>query len=385
MTKTARVKRMYNDLVSVLGELAIPCTQITRRILGLMLGLNTNPDGATLAKRCLRSAGGKLILVRSRVLLVFEVMGGLRVGEATGCIHGVKANDVSLLKSLSGVHAELGETAEVEIRDSKTGPGRHVNFVGTSKISKIPGAQYIRDLWKAYGLNTITVIDGGFKVERADYIVVRVSLLGMVAGEVARLQQELKKEETKPTCFGIASAARVSIKYITELTKSLDIAEQRRYVNVAGGAENSDEVLGARRWLIMRGFSRATALTPGPFLRATESGSGALTHMPMQVGSTYTHHCGAMKSAYAISAAMSEPDLELDLGGETVPKFANHSARRAADRIARETRARSEVSIMDIDVVFGWNEAQRRKDMQLHYQGLDRAQRVRRARVTMYM
>ena len=385
MTKTARVKRMYNDLVSVLGELAIPCTQITRRILGLMLGLNTNPDGATLAKRCLRSAGGKLILVRSRVLLVFEVMGGLRVGEATGCIHGVKANDVSLLKSLSGVHAELGETAEVEIRDSKTGPGRHVNFVGTSKISKIPGAQYIRDLWKAYGLNTITVIDGGFRVERADYIVVRVSLLGMVAGEVARLQQELKKEETKPTCFGIASAARVSIKYITELTKSLDIAEQRRYVNVAGGAENSDEVLGARRWLIMRGFSRATALTPGPFLRATESGSGALTHMPMQVGSTYTHHCAAMKSAYAISAAMSEPDLELDLGGETVPKFANHSARRAADRVARETRARSEVSIMDIDVVFGWNEAQRRKDMQLHYQGLDRAQRVRRARVTMYM
>ena len=82
---------------------------------------------------------------------------------------------------------------------------------------------------------------------------------------------------------------------------------------------------------------------------------------------------------------MEEPDLELDLNGESEPKFANHSARRAADRVARETQARSGVSTMDIDVHFGWLEAQRRKDMQLHYQGKDRAQRVRRARVTMYM
>jgi hypothetical protein len=38
-------------------------------------------------------------------------------------------------------------------------------------------------------------------------------------------------------------------------------------------------------------------------------------------------------------------------------------------------------------LVFGWNEADRRKDMQLHYMyaGLDRAQRVSRARVTMYI
>ena len=42
-------------------------------------------------------------------------------------------------------------------------------------------------------------------------------------------------------------------------------------------------------------------------------------------------------------------------------------------------------SVMDIDQVFGWNEAKRRKDMQLHYAGLDRSQRVKRARVTMYV
>ena len=385
MTKGARVKRIYNEIVAVLGELAVPCTQLTRRIIRLMLGTGTSADSATLHKRCIRSAGGNLILARSRVLVILEIMGGLRVGESTGCVHGIKANNVSLLQSKSGACAELGETVEVEVLDSKTGPGRHVNFVGTSVISKIPSAQYIRDLWKAYGLSTKVFIDGGFRVEQADYIVVKVSLLGMSVGELARLQRELKKEEMAQTCYGIASAARVSVKYILERTKAADIAESRRYVNVAGGATGSDAVLGARRWLIMRGFGSATSLVPGPFLRATESGSGALTHMPLQEGSTYTHHCAAMKSAYEISAAMEEPDLELDLNGESKPKFANHSARRAADRVARETQARSGVSTMDIDVHFGWLEAQRRKDMQLHYQGKDRAQRVRRARVTMYM
>jgi hypothetical protein len=53
--------------------------------------------------------------------------------------------------------------------------------------------------------------------------------------------------------------------------------------------------------------------------------------------------------------------------------------------VARETRAQTGASEMDIDVVFGWNEAERRKNMQLHYQGLDRVQRVRRACVTMML
>ena len=106
--------------------------------------------------------------------------------------------------------------------------------------------------------------------------------------------------------------------------------------------------------------------------------------MPLQEGSTYTHHVGALKKAYEISNEMEEPDLELELSGEE-PQFANHSLRRFADRVARETAPRSGASDMDIDILFGWNEAQRKKDMQLHYQGLDRAQRVQRARVTMYL
>ena len=99
----------------------------------------------------------------------------------------------------------------------------------------------------------------------------------------------------------------------------------------------------------------------------------------------YTHHVGALRAAYEISQQMEEPDLELDLQGEAAPHFANHSLRRHADRVARETRGVTGVSEMDIDIVFGWNEAERRKMMQLHYEGLDQAQRVRRARVTMMM
>ena len=74
---------------------------------------------------------------------------------------------------------------------------------------------------------------------------------------------------------------------------------------------------------------------------------------------------------------------ELELQGQSEPHFANHSMRRFADRVARETRGETGASVMEIDIVFGWNEAQRRKDMQLHYAGLDRAQRVGFARVTM--
>ena len=45
--------------------------------------------------------------------------------------------------------------------------------------------------------------------------------------------------------------------------------------------------------------------------------------------------------------------------------------------------SRTGASEMDIDVLFGWNEAERLKKMQLHYQGLDQQQRVQMAKVTM--
>ena len=100
MTKSKRVQRMHKDVADSLGDLSVPCTQTTRRIVCLMLGLSMGSSmrvvAQTLVDQCLRSAGGPHILARSRMLTVFEVLAGLRVGEATGDGHGLAANDVCI-------------------------------------------------------------------------------------------------------------------------------------------------------------------------------------------------------------------------------------------------------------------------------------------------
>ena len=60
--------------------------------------------------------------------------------------------------------------------------------------------------------------------------------------------------------------------------------------------------------------------------------------------------------------------------------WGNHTWRRLADKVARATQLQTDVSETDIDLFFGWNEAELRKKMSLHYAG--RSDRARRAAVT---
>ena len=89
----------------------------------------------------------------------------------------------------------------------------------------------------------------------------------------------------------------------------------------------------------------------------------------------------ALEDAYEISKGMDEPDLELDLDGLGEPKWGHHSFRRAADRFAQLSMEVTGVSKDLIDEFFGWKQALRAKDMQMHYAG--RQERARRAKVTM--
>ena len=113
--------------------------------------------------------------------------------------------------------------------------------------------------------------------------------------------------------------------------------------------------------------------------------------MPLTTKSTYSHLIGAMKAAYEISIKMEEPDLEFDLQGLSEPKFGNHSLRRHSDRVARESLhlheagGGKEVTKQVIDYFYGWLLKEMRKDMQLHYAGLDRPQRRVLARVSMFL
>ena len=67
----------------------------------------------------------------------------------------------------------------------------------------------------------------------------------------------------------------------------------------------------------------------------------------------------------------------------TSPKWAHHTFRRTADRMARDAMAETGASKEDIDDLFGWQQAERAKDMQLHYAGPQ--ERALHARITMML
>ena len=92
------------------------------------------------------------------------------------------------------------------------------------------------------------------------------------------------------------------------------------------------------------------------------------------------HRCDE-GGVHAISNALEEHDPELDLEGRKAPKWAHHSSRRKSDKVARETMDDTGATKDDIDDMYGWKQAERAKDMQLHYEG--RRLRSRHARISM--
>ena len=155
--------------------------------------------------------------------------------------------------------------------------------------------------------------------------------------------------------------------------------EIKAYVNVAGGRKEAASLKRVIYEIEKMGLVGRARIAAGPLLRAT-SGS-RLSHMPLSPDSTYTFLKKAMIKAYErANADANDPDPELDLGGAKVPKWSNHSWRRFADKVARDSMSETGVSEIDIDLFFGWLEKQYEKLMQLHYKG--REDRVKRAAVT---
>ena len=138
-TKKPRVKAQIKEIEKKFGVEPEPCTQTTRRIVALMMD-------STVIEVCSRGRDEKLndlLTFRTMALLALELLGGLRVGEATssGDLHGLEANDLCFLQpACEATEDGLGETVEVTIRDSKTGPGRHAAFVAVTK-ERIGGSQ----------------------------------------------------------------------------------------------------------------------------------------------------------------------------------------------------------------------------------------------------
>ena len=145
--------------------------------------------------------------------------------------------------------------------------------------------------------------------------------------------------------------------------------EEKKYVNIAGGARDSDTLNGAMQWIQSIGLGRYANVVPGPLLRATDGKK--ITHMPLQTGSAYTHLSKAMEKAYFVSKARGVVDQELDLGSHdpNKPKIGHHWARRKADQVARDSMDTTETVEETIDEAFGWNQKQAKRKQQLHYAG----------------
>ena len=314
---------------------------------------------------------------RTTALGVVEVMGGARVGEVCGGGdgHGALANDLCLMRPVGASPGDEGETCELWVPDSKTSFARYVNFVGKSKGIGIEAARSIRELWAEMGVKVKESVEDGLMVERADYWVTRVSMVDMTDAEVKKLQDTVARVKGGD----VAKHAAASLAAIKRRRNAKTRGEETKYVNVAGGERYGTIVVGAKEMLERAGLGRFVDTVPGPLIRSTHG--KLLTHMPLAVESSYTHVIGALKEAWKISEAMPEVDTELDLEGLETPKWAHHSFRRTADRIARATKAETGATKEDIDEMFGWNQAERAKDMQTHYAG--RLERSRRACITM--
>ena len=305
----------------------------------------------------------------------------------------MEANDLCFLRpAFRDTKDDLGETVEVMIKDSKTGPGRHAAFVSETQGScQVKGARIVRNWLRLAGVPTVLLTEGGYHVEVPNYWVARVSVASMSKIHLSRFLEAVLNTKNEM----IAKQSASIMKYAKERHRATTLGEELRYVNVAGGfrlgKDKYDEGLtGVRDWLELHGYGKWTSLVPGPLIRATLG--KVLTHMPLSTGSTYTHLVSAISEAYEISKEMSEPDPEFDLQGASKPKWGNHSLRRHSDKVAREsidrhstTEGEVQVTKQVIDYFFGWLLKERNKDMQMHYAGLDKFARRGLARVTMFL
>ena len=227
-------------------------------------------------------------------------------------------------------------------------------------------------------MQLVESVEGGMRLERPDYWVVRVSFVAMSDAKFALFLRHV----TDTLVEVVAEQAQATVYYAKKRKGATTLPEEMRYVNIAGGTRHGMKVAAAWAWVVQHGLEAYSSIVPGPLMRATLGFK--LTHMPLSSSSTYTHLIGAMERAYEISKGMDEPDLELDLQGLPEPAFGNHSLRRQGDKVARDSMGKTGVTKETIDFQFGWLLKALMLDMQMHYAGCDRPARRGLAKVTMY-
>ena len=236
-----------------------------------------------------------------------------------------------------------------------------------------------RVYWRHAGVRVVHIDAGGYREERPDYYVVRLSLVAL-ADDGGRDRQRLDLVGRLMRRSRSTEARRWADYVVFRGKQRLDAdSMDKRYINLVGGPRDSADIATVMAELSLAGFDDWLSVVPGPLLRATHGAAKGLTHMPIVPGSTYSilHDC--FDAAFT-EANRSSPDPELDLQGFDSPLWGHHSLRRFADTVARETMQITGATEQDIDIVFGWLEAFYSAKMQLHYQS--RFTREKRSAVT---
>ena len=340
-----RVKALRARMVSLIGELAQPCTHTTRKLARLVLD-------ETL-QTCCAGAKAEAVYSSHRVMFLLEVMMGLRLGETTGRQHGVAACDVWIVNPLSERCAEMGDDRRRPHRVHENGPGE--GSVGSlcrrvTYFQAQPRVGCARALVQGHSIETATV--DGFQVERPDYSVVQLRVgaslpdgaFDTFVGALGRL----------PRGHPLQPAAKYLGRTAAQKRRAVSIEEGDRYVNLVGGAKGSARIHAASEWLAGLGLARYAAVVKGPLIRATDG--GRLTDTPLETGSSYSHSTKALKLAYELLRGRGEEDLELaveeDEAGNPVLRFAHHSNRRFSDKVARDLIGVIYEAVVGIFIIF---------------------------------
>ena len=366
-TKDKGMKAIIKDLRSAHGIEAEPMTHGTRGMLVHILYYQ------------LPRLQNIKIRLRTQFLLVAEAVGGLRVGEATGEVHGLRAINTCVLQEITTGKRSV----ELRVEHSKTGFPRYINMVERTERSKIECVKHLEALWADSKVSLVRFEDSGFMVTQPDYYVLRVNLVSWTPAKQASLELVLRAFSRRHREVG--ELEKNILQYVKRKTKpGSKLGEKFKYVNVFGSTQQDALLSQMQQAFYSQGFAKeAAAIVPGPLIRAT-AGS-VYNHMPFEPGSTYTLLHAVMEKAHKAlnDIGKSLSDSELDLQGLTEPKWGNHSWRRFCDKIARETMKETGATEIDIDLYLGWNELIHHKEMQLHYEGLQRGSRVRRSRLLM--
>jgi hypothetical protein len=267
---------------------------------------------------------------------------------------------------------------EVRLEHSKTKFRRWANCLGTTLgTAALPLARLLRDYWREANMRVVELpVEGGYEVTTVDYMVARVSLLGMTKEKLEGLGRLLSRSSIASVRVSAkATMARAEARHGAKWSKD------KRYINVFGGASDDQELKRLILELHEGGFQSFTSKVDGPLLRSRDG--SRLSHMPVDPSTTYASLHKIMDTAYELANPEGDPDPWLDLQGLDAPLWGHHSWRRLADTVARATMAKSGVSEQDIDLVFGWLEKMYSQRMQYHYE--TRFNRDRRYRVTMFM